>query len=132
MDSPILIQLLKKFPIDVALHRPLYLQFADKILELIKQGKLQSGQKLPSTRELAIAVGINRVTISKAFTELQLQGWLESFVGKGTFVSAHIPEFKPAVLTNDSDIYRRKTAGFEIDDTQHLPNPFLYLQQNCI
>lgn len=124
MDSPILIQLLKNFTIDKALRRPLYLQVADIILELIKQGKLQSGQKLPGTRELAIAAGINRVTISKAFTELQLQGWLESFTGRGTFVSPHISEFKPAVLKNDSDIYRQKTAGFEIDETQHLPNPF--------
>jgi len=76
MDSPILVQLLKNFTIDKALQRSLYLQVADVILELIKQGKLQSGQKLPGTRELAIAASINRVTISKPLQNCSCKdGW---------------------------------------------------------
>lgn len=121
MDSPILIKLFAGIKIDSALGRAVYLQLSDQILMLIKQGKLRSGQKLPSSRQLALLLKINRVTVSKAFEELQMQGWIESFVGRGTYVTSHLPEAKPLKGTAISNA--RKTAGFAINITQYPENP---------
>lgn len=123
MNSPILKILFTDFSIHTNVEKPIYLQLADTLSLSIKQGKLQTGQKLPSTRDLAIFLSINRVTISKAFDELKNQGWLESFTGRGTFVSAHIPEIKPEKLQDKSNNVHR-TAGFKIDKTNYLKNTY--------
>lgn len=120
MNSPILLQLFNGLPIDSALGRPVYLQLADTILLLIKKGKLRPGQRLPASREVAALLHINRVTVSKAYEELQMQGWLESFVGRGTFVSSHIPEPQPKALRNAAVSMPRKKAGFLIQPKAYL------------
>lgn len=124
MDSPILGSIFSRLRLDAAAERPVYLQLADGILSFIKQGKLRTGQKLPSSREVANLLQINRITVSRAFEELQLQGWLESFVGRGTFVSAHIPEPEPKVLRNTAAQTPQKKARFPIPSTAHLNSPF--------
>lgn len=106
MGSPIHLQ-----P-DYSPDRAIYLQLADAILVLIKNGQLTTGQKLPSTRDLATIAGVNRITITKAIEELQLQGWLESHVGRGTFVSAHIPKIEAARLPAGNIKSARVKAGF--------------------
>ncbi|WP_212995092.1 aminotransferase class I/II-fold pyridoxal phosphate-dependent enzyme [Elizabethkingia argenteiflava] len=83
-------------------------------MSLIKSNQLCAGQKLPSTREISVLFQINRITVSKAYEELQTQGWLKSFVGCGTFVSPHIPEAEPEVLRNVSEKKTQKVAGFPI------------------
>src|SRR5690606_34189351 len=95
-------------------ERSIYLQLADGILSLIKSNKLLSGQKLPSSRDISALLHINRITVSKAFEELQAQGWLESFVGRGTFVSSHIPLSEPMILKSSIAKAPLKEAGFTI------------------
>ena len=107
MDSPIFKQILNDFELNRSLEKPVYLQLADHILSLIKTGKIQSGQKLPSSRQLADILNINRITVSKAYEELQTQGWLESFVGKGTFISSYLPEYKPETLQDSHQLIHR-------------------------
>lgn len=120
MDSPIFKQILNDFELNRSLEIPIYLQLADCILSLIKTGKLQSGQKLPSSRQLADILTINRITVSKAYEELQTQGWLESFVGKGTFISSYLPEYKPEILKDPHLFVSQKQAGFKIDEKNYL------------
>ena len=78
MDSPILNDLFSRIKLNLKDERAIYLQLSDGILTLIKNGQLNGGQKLPSTRDIAKLLEINRITVSKAFEELQMQGWLES------------------------------------------------------
>ncbi|QRY60704.1 PLP-dependent aminotransferase family protein [Sphingobacterium siyangense] len=104
--------------------RAIYLQLSDQILALIKHGQLTTGQKLPSTRDMASLLKINRITVSKAFEELHTQGWLESFVGRGTFVSSHVPELEPKKLQNIAINKAQKVAGFALNDKQYLSNPY--------
>lgn len=120
MDSPIFEQILNNFELNRSLEKPVYLQLAEIILSLIKTGKLQSGQKLPSSRNLGDVLKINRITISKAYEELQTQGWLESFVGKGTFISSYLPEYHPEALQESQPQFFQKKAGFEIDHKDYL------------
>jgi GntR family transcriptional regulator len=47
---------------------------------------LQTGDKLPSVRELAGQLAINPNTIQRAYRELEMQGWIATVAGKGCFV----------------------------------------------
>lgn len=66
--------------------RPIYSQIVDGFREQIAAGILQSGEKLPSVRELATELTINPNTIQRAYRELELQGWIATVPGKGCFV----------------------------------------------
>ncbi|WPR76250.1 PLP-dependent aminotransferase family protein [Algoriphagus sp. NG3] len=124
MDSPIVKGVFSRMKLNPEDTRAIYLQLSDGILTLIKNGHLKTGQRLPSTRDVASLLKINRITVAKAFEELQMQGWLESFVGRGTFVSLHIPELEPKNLQNTPINKAQKTAGFTLNEKQHLSNPY--------
>ncbi|MGM9972875.1 MAG: GntR family transcriptional regulator [Clostridiaceae bacterium] len=66
---------------------PLYLQVKRQIMDMIYQGQLKVGYKMPTERELSRVLGISRNTISSAYKELELEGALKSIQGKGTFIS---------------------------------------------
>lgn len=120
MRSPLLNRLLSGIVPDTLSDQPQYLQLAEGLIDLIRQGKLRSGLKLPGTRELATVWQLNRITVSKAIEELQTQGWLESFVGKGTFVASYLPESSPVALPVSAVQAARKTAGFTIHAPAYL------------
>ena len=66
--------------------RPIYTQIIDGFKEQITTGVLMPGDKLPSVRELAMELTINPNTIQRAYRELEMQGWIASVPGKGSFV----------------------------------------------
>src|SRR5204863_8496141 len=49
---------------------------------------LTPGVRLPAERELAVALQVSRATVVKAYRELESQGLVRGYVGRGTFVSA--------------------------------------------
>ncbi|MGH0037639.1 MAG: PLP-dependent aminotransferase family protein [Myxococcota bacterium] len=65
---------------------PVYRQIADHIRDEIERGDLAEGDRLPPIRELARSLEVNRDTVSLAYESLATEGWLESAVGRGTFV----------------------------------------------
>jgi DNA-binding transcriptional MocR family regulator len=67
--------------------RPIYAQIADRIEQDIGGGVLVAGSRLPTQRELAEALGITTVTVTRAYREAARRGLLASTVGRGTFVS---------------------------------------------
>ena len=69
--------------------RPIYEQIKDGIRKLIVQGIMESNEKLPSVRELALTINPN--TIQRAYRELEAEGYVYTVKGKGCFV-AGIPE----------------------------------------
>ncbi len=68
-------------------QRPLYLQVVEQIQERIRSGALPSGSRLPPIRQLADELGLTRLTVHNAYAELQADGWIESFVGRGSYVA---------------------------------------------
>ncbi|BDU74333.1 aminotransferase-like domain-containing protein [Mesoterricola silvestris] len=52
-------------------------QIVNQVQGLIGQGSLRSGERLPSTRDLAGALGLHRSTVAAAYQELWALGWLE-------------------------------------------------------
>lgn len=68
-------------------QRPLYLQVVEQIQERIRSGALPVGSRLPPIRQLADELGLTRLTVHNAYAELQADGWIESFVGRGSYVA---------------------------------------------
>ena len=66
--------------------RPIYTQICDGFRDQIRTGILRPGDRLPSVRELATQLTINPNTIQRAYRELEIQGWVASVPGKGSFV----------------------------------------------
>lgn len=66
---------------------PIYLQVIEKIKKGIVSGGRDMGEKLPSTRELAVEMGINVNTAARIYKELELMGIAYTKRGIGTFIS---------------------------------------------
>ncbi|MFO7170343.1 MAG: PLP-dependent aminotransferase family protein, partial [Chloroflexota bacterium] len=73
--------------------QPIYEQIAREIQRRIRNGALPPGTRLPTVRELSRQLGITRLTVHSAYSELQAGGWVEATVGRGTFVA---PRADPA------------------------------------
>ena len=67
--------------------RPIYEQVKDGIRKLAYSGMIGPDEKLPSVRELASKLAINPNTISKAYKELEQEGFLYTLSGRGTFIN---------------------------------------------
>lgn len=75
------------FIVDVQSKIPIFEQLKKQILEFISIGVLLPNDKLPSVRHLASQIGVNPNTVSKAYQELEAQGYVYSVKGKGCFIS---------------------------------------------
>ncbi len=67
--------------------KPIYEQITAQIKEQIMSGELQEGEPLPSMRTLAQQLRISIITTKRAYEELERDGFIESFTGKGSFVA---------------------------------------------
>ena len=65
---------------------PIYEQIEEQIKNQIMTGELAAGDALPSMRVLAKDLKISVITTKRAFEELERDGFIESVVGKGSFV----------------------------------------------
>ncbi|HEX7038174.1 MAG TPA: PLP-dependent aminotransferase family protein [Pseudomonadales bacterium] len=72
----------------VPVHRQIYEAWRDGILA----GRFAGGERMPSTRELARALGTSRSTVTQAYEQLIAEGYLESVHGSGTYVSRELPD----------------------------------------
>ncbi|MCR4625063.1 MAG: GntR family transcriptional regulator [Lachnospiraceae bacterium] len=55
---------------------PIYLQLRNQIVMGISSGELEAGEKLPTVRDLALEMGINTMTVSKAYQLLKTEGYI--------------------------------------------------------
>lgn len=67
---------------------PIYTQIESQIKTLILEGKLKEGDALPSMRALATQLRISFMTTKRAYENLERDGFIESYTGKGCFVKA--------------------------------------------
>lgn len=70
----------------------LYRQVYEGYRKAIVDGSLRTGQRVPSTRVLALELGISRMPVLNAYAQLSAEGYFESRVGSGTVVSRSLPE----------------------------------------
>ena len=73
---------------DLPLHRQLY----EALRRAMLDGKLASGDRLPSSRELATDLDLSRNTVVAALNQLTVEGYLASHIGSGTYVNDNVPK----------------------------------------
>ena len=71
---------------------PIYEQICSQIKAGIMNGELKAGDALPSMRNLALQLKISIITTKRAYEELEKDGFIESFTGKGSFVRSQNTE----------------------------------------
>ncbi len=69
------------------LNKPLYSRIQEYLADLILSGKLKPESKIQSEREFSEDLGVSRMTVRKALTELVNEGLLERKHGSGTYVA---------------------------------------------
>ncbi len=75
---------------------PYYRQIVNHVIYGVANGMLKPGEKLPTVRQLAVDLQVNLNTISKAYSELEIRGIINTQQGTGTFVSESGAELDPA------------------------------------
>ena len=71
---------------------PIYLQIVNQIKAMIMSGELSPGEALPSMRNLAMQMRVSLITTKRAYEELERDGFIETYTGKGSFVQAQNAE----------------------------------------
>jgi GntR family transcriptional regulator/MocR family aminotransferase len=71
-------------------------QISGQVRLAVTTGLLGSGERLPSTRDLAAMVGVSRTVVTTAYAQLFAEGWLEGRHGSGTYVADVAPGSPPA------------------------------------
>ena len=65
---------------------PKYIQLYERLKEDILKGILKKGEKLPSVRSVSASLGVSKITVENAYTQLQLEGFVESVPKSGFYV----------------------------------------------
>lgn len=73
--------------------KPIYEQITTQIKSMIMSGELNTGDLIPSMRSLAKSLHISVITVQRAYEDLQRDGFIETTVGRGSFVSAQNKDF---------------------------------------
>lgn len=77
-----------RIEIDYKSGKPAYLQVVEQVQTAVAAGTIRAGDQLPSIRELAEQLRINRNTVSRAYTELEHRGVAMTRQGLGVFIAA--------------------------------------------
>ncbi len=92
---------------------PMHQQLSEKLRQVLWQGDLKPGQRLPPSRVLAKSLEISRTTVAKSYDQLLGEGYLEARPGSGTFVNSQL-------LTNYLDSGLIEQVVSELSDTTVL------------
>jgi GntR family transcriptional regulator len=75
---------------------PIYAQIEQGLRAAIATGRLQTGDQLPTVRQLAVDLSVNANTVARVYAELERAGVLETRRGVGSFVAVGRTEARPA------------------------------------
>jgi GntR family transcriptional regulator len=101
---------------------PFYRQIIDQVKAAIVTGAIGPGDRLPTVRQLAVDLSVNPNTVSRAYTELELTGLVETQMGSGTFVGQkevegdEIERRRQLEQLCQEFLSRASTHGFTLDD----------------
>ncbi len=107
---------------------PIYEQIKTQIKNMIMTGVLKEGDALPSMRLLAKELKISVITTKRAYEELERDGFIETVVGKGSFIATKninfIKEENLKILEkhlNEAVIIARNT-GISLQEMHNIIN----------
>lgn len=71
---------------------PLYQRLSQCLIDAIHVGVVALNSKLPASRDLAIELQLSRNTVLNAYQQLEAQGYIQGYTGRGTWVSERLPD----------------------------------------
>jgi len=108
--------------LDLKIGVPIYRQIIDQVKSAIAMGAIGPGDRLPTVRQLAVDLSVNPNTVSRAYTELELTGLVETHMGSGTFVGTKPVQQDEVERRRILDqicqefLSRASSHGFTLDD----------------
>lgn len=111
--------------VPIALDRttgtPLSTQIAAQVLAAASTGQLHAGDRLLSSRTLAMRLGVSRTVVTAAYQQLHTEGWLTSRHGSGTYLTTTPPRHALAAAIPADTISEISTSAEPIDMTPNAP-----------
>jgi GntR family transcriptional regulator len=108
--------------LDPGAEQPLSSQIVDRIWLDVISGTIETGERLPTVRQLAIDLGLNPKTVDRAYQQLERLGVVSTRPGEGTMVSLNVPDEDARKRRRDLErcglemVARAEALGFSIDD----------------
>ena len=105
---------------------PIYAQIREQVKEQILNGQIEEGSVLPSIRQLAKEVGVSVITTTRAYSDLEAEGFITSVQGKGSIVLSKDNNFlKEQYLVRieeglETAIRTAKSAGLSNTELLHI------------
>jgi GntR family transcriptional regulator len=90
---------------------PIYVQLREQILHAIGDGTLRPGARLPTMREVAVALKIDLNTVQRAYAALGREGVLTTLRGRGTFVADAPPALDPTLRAASAEGLAQRTVA---------------------
>lgn len=106
--------------------QPIYEQIAGQIKNAVLSGGLAEGAALPSLRFLAKELRVSIISTKRAYEELEKEGYIESFQGKGSFVTGRNRElmreeqFKKIEASLLSAVEMAKISGISLKELEEV------------
>ena len=91
---------------------PIYLQLRNQIVMGISSGELGAGEKLPTVRDLALEMGINTMTVSKAYQLLKTEGYIMTDRKNGARIRTEIKKEATVSDANKTELKRIVSEAF--------------------
>ena len=115
-----------KFQCDTTSRTPIYRQLMEQVRGGVATGKLKSGERLPSVRQLSRVLVVNPNTVARAYTELERDGVLHTRQGLGVFVAEWTSELtkhsrrEKLLAALDRFLTEAVHLGFTAEEVQKL------------
>ena len=108
--------------LDAGRQQSMSRQIVDNVWLEVLEGTLQTGDQMPTVRQLSIELGLTPRAVERAYQQLEQLGVLSTHPGEGTYVSLNVPDgeirerwVKLEKVCRDA-LYRAGTLGFSMDD----------------
>jgi GntR family transcriptional regulator/MocR family aminotransferase len=107
--------------VDRQIGLPLSAQLGRQLRAAMNDGRVRAGERLPSSRALASALGVSRTVVTAAYEQLYAEGWLEGRHGSGTYVADIAPPGAAASGAKTLPGHDRPADASSIDLRPGLP-----------
>lgn len=132
----------------------LSVQVAEQIIDLIMEGKLKEGDRLPPERELCDLFGVSRTVIREAVSNLEARGLISSITGSGSYISSirsehvsnslglyittnnqsvsikHLLEIRRLIETQVANLAAKRATAADIQALEHIWQEMCQLTNN--
>lgn len=108
--------------LDPGAEKPVSSQIVDQIWLEVISGTIETGERLPTVRQLAVHLGLNPKTVDRAYEQLERLGIVSTRPGEGTYVRLNVPDDDARRRRGELElcgleaVARAEALGFSVED----------------